>query len=90
MQMGHIYFKQFLFMQCNLYNINNAGLMHFDVVGNGNVLLSLLVTLNIYYKKFFSEKLLGIYCAMISEGIDCETIKFVILHFRMLLCTAKK
>jgi len=45
--MRHIYFKQFLFMQGNLNNINNAVLMHFDVVGNGRVILSLLATLDI-------------------------------------------
>jgi len=55
--MGHIYLKQFLFMQGNLNNINNALLMHFDAVGNGRVILSLLVTLDIYYKNFLSEKL---------------------------------
>jgi len=42
-----------------------------------------------YYKNFLSEKLLGINCAMTSEGIDCETIKFVIIYFRMLPYTAK-
>jgi len=76
-------------MQGNLNNINNAVLMHFDVVGNSRVILSLLATLDIYYKKFLSENLLEINCAMTSEGIDCETIKFVILHFRMLPRTAK-
>jgi len=49
MQVGHIYFKQFLFMQGNLNNINNAVLMHFIVVGNDRVILSLLPTLDIYY-----------------------------------------
>jgi len=65
--------------------------MHFDVVGNGRVILSLLATLDIYRitKIFLSEKLLEINCAITSEGIDCETIKFVILYFRMLLRTAK-
>jgi len=87
--MGHIYFKHFLFMQGNLNNINNAVLLHFDVVGNGRVMLSVLATLDINYKKFISEKLLGINCAMILEGIDYETIKFVILYFRLLLRTAK-
>jgi len=32
--------------------------------------------------KFLSEKLLGINCAMTSEGIDCEIIKVVILYFQ--------
>jgi len=39
MQMSYIYFKQFLFMQGNLNNINNAVLMYFDLVGNGRVTL---------------------------------------------------
>jgi len=91
MQMGHIYFKHFLFMQGNLNNIKNAVLMHFDVDGNDKVMLSLLATLDIYeyYKNVLNEKLLGINYAMTLEGIDCKTIKFVILYFRMLLCTAK-
>jgi len=46
--MGHIYFKQFLFLQSKLNYINNAVLMHFDVVGNGRFILSLLATLDIY------------------------------------------
>jgi len=50
--MSYVYFKQFLFKQGNLNNINNAVLMHFDVVGNGRVILSLLATLDIYYKNF--------------------------------------
>jgi len=87
--MVHIYFKQFLFMQDDLNNTNNAILMHFDVVGNSRVILPLLATLDIYYKNVLSEKLLGINCAMALKGIDCETINFVILYFRMLLRTAK-
>jgi len=55
-------------------NLNNAVLMHFDVVGNGRVILSLLATLDMYYKNCLSEKLLGINCAITSEGIDRETI----------------
>jgi len=47
MQIGHIYLKQVLFMQSNLNNINNAVSMHFDVVGNGRVIQSLLATLDI-------------------------------------------
>jgi len=41
-------------MQGNLNNINNAVLLHFDVVGNGRawVILSLHATLDIYYKIF--------------------------------------
>jgi len=34
-------------MQGNLKNINNAVLMHLDVVGNGRVILSLLALLTI-------------------------------------------
>jgi len=45
--MGHIYFIQFLFMQSNLININHAVLIHFDVVGNGRVILSLLAAIDI-------------------------------------------
>jgi len=68
MQMGLIYFKQFLFMQDNLNNINNAVLLHFDVVGNGRVVLSLLDALDIYcITNFLSEKLLEINCAMTSK-----------------------
>jgi len=33
-------------MQGNLNNTNNAGLMHFDVVGNGRVILSLLAAVD--------------------------------------------
>jgi len=44
--------------------------MHFDVAGNGRVILSFLATYTVL-QKFLSEKLLGINCAMISEGIDC-------------------
>jgi len=41
-------------MQCKLNNINNAVLVHFDVVGNGRDILSLLDALDIYcIKKFF-------------------------------------
>jgi len=32
--------------------------MHFDVVGNGSVILSLLTTLDIYYKKCFKWKII--------------------------------
>jgi len=35
-------------MQSNLNNLNNAVLMHFDVAGNGRVILSFLATLDIY------------------------------------------
>jgi len=39
-----------------------------------------LATSDLYYKNFLSEKLLGVNCAMTSEGIDCVTIKFVIIY----------
>jgi len=39
-------------MQGNLNNINDAVLMQFDVVGNGRVMLSLLATLDVYYRNF--------------------------------------
>jgi len=58
--------------------LNNAVLMHLDVVGNGRVIISLLATLGTVLQKFLSDKLLGINCAMTSVGIDCETIKFVL------------
>jgi len=57
-------------MQGNLNNINNVVLMHFDVLGNGRVILSLLDTLDIYYKKILSEKLLQINCAMTLEKVS--------------------
>jgi len=52
MQMGHIYFKQFLFIQGTLNYINNTVLMHFEVVGNSRIMLSLLATVDIYCKFF--------------------------------------
>jgi len=42
----------------------------------------------LYYKNLLSEKLLGI-SAMTLEGIDCETIKFVLLYFRMFFALLK-
>jgi len=48
MQMGHIYFKQFLFIQGNLNIINNVALLYFDGVGNGRIILSLLAEWDIY------------------------------------------
>jgi len=59
MQMGHIYFKQFLFMQGNLNNINNAVLMHFDVVGNGRVILSLRLIVR-WLRKVLTVKILNL------------------------------
>jgi len=81
MQMGHIYFEQFLFMQGNL-NINtNVALTHIDVAGIHSSHTILTATADILQKSFKWE----IIRETLFQAYDvCCTVVCNWQHFRLL------